>query len=444
MGEIVETNWKEVRHLIKNIDSVFTELVEEINPSDDFPLFISSYEYGEKIGDNFGTILKDKSGNSFRLGDSSTPVNVKKHLGYGIKDSPLMMLLDKNFEWYIFDKNNNAYFPVYIEGPGFFVGTRQLITDLKKNTYLSGSLMCCTAGSRNAFMLPNIGNQKNHTIMQRALGITASVPKEMQEHWTVFKEIDRSTESPRWQAKILIFSEIWIDNLKNNPKWIYLQRHLIKKMINSWEHDKDSFFYNFAFSSANIQMNVIKNNYLIEIAKHLIGIALGSNIGFKPSTDNQSLPLHVLQKVYCEIYQLKNNPIIFEPTKFNISSENQLPVYYSLQRPIIGSFEKQTTTEPRALVNLYHLNRILLKYKEAFTDKRINNYYKDTSLQEIFEKIQFSYYHHAPSSSDDEIKSSSALYKEDIRFSIVSEELSHLSFPKDARFFRGCIKISRQ
>ena len=435
MGGLTKSCWQDVRGMVQKIDVEFASLVDEINPDQTFPLYVSCYNYGEKIGDNIGTFLKNDKEESYRLGDINTPAEIMKNLGYGATNSPLMMILDKTFEWFVFDKKSGVSFPIYIEGPGFFIGTRQLLTDTKPKTYLSSAHMSCCAGTRSSFMLPNIGNQRNHTALH-------SAPKDMLEHWCVFKEIDRTNYLPNWEAKILFFSEKWVENLKNNPRWVYLQRYLVNKMIKSWEHDKNSFFYNFAFSTAKLEKNIIKNPYLNETAKHILGIAMGANIGFKPCIDDQSLPLTKIQEAYIEIYQLKQTPIVLEPTKFDLFSRQQLPVYYSLQRPIICSLEKQTKTELTALINLLSLSRMLSKYKEAFSSTTDIDYYTGTSLKEVAERVEFAYYHHAPKEIDSSIQSSAVIEKEDGRFSTLNEMGASFQFPSDAKFFRGCIKIT--
>lgn len=431
--------WDDIKFEISKIDSKFFDLVDNISPREDYPLYLSSYQYGEIIGDNTGTILKNKNGKTYRLGEQETPSHILKDLGYGITNSPLIMILDKKFEWYIYDSIHQRSFPVYIEGPGFFIGTKQLLSNSKTKTYISSSIMSCTAGARSAFMLPNIGNQKNHLALQRQLGVTGTPPKRMQDHWEIFKEIYAFNPND-WQAKALFFSEKWVNSLKNDPKWIYVQKYLIEKMVKSWEHDKNYFFYNFAFSSAHTRKNIIKNSYLNETAKHILGIAIGANLGFKPSTDNQAMPFTIIQNAYKNIYQLKQTPILFEPSNFNINAKDQLPIYYSLQRPISCSLEKQTKTEPRALANLHYLNRILSKYLEAFADNQNKDYYMGTLLQRLPEKIKFTYFHHAPQYTENFIKPSTNIEHGDPRFICDHFESK---FPSDAGFFRGCIQISK-
>ncbi|WP_419420752.1 hypothetical protein ACNVED_05515 [Legionella sp. D16C41] len=442
--ELRKIYWNEIRKTVKNIDVKFTQLVDELGPGNNYPLYLASYHYGETIGDSKGTILKDDLGQFYHLGDSNTPKDIFKNLSYGIKNSPLMMILDKKFEWFISDHQKHTSFPIYVEGPGFFIGTRQLIAEKASRTSISSSIMSCTAGSRSVFMLPNIGNQKKHMYLQRQLGITCSTPKDIQNHWEVFKEISLLSKST-WRANVLFFSSKWIDSLKNNSKWIHLQKYLIEKMIKSWEHDKNYFFYNFAFSKAQETYNILSNPYLNETTKHILGIALGANLGYKPATDNFSIPLDEIQLAYQEIYRIQQTPILLEPDKFDIYNKPQLPIYYSLQKPFI-CLEKQTKTETRALANLHSLIRMINKLY-AFLEAQQNGDYKGTLFQEITGKIKFTYFHHSPG-QDDKCKSnfiinnSSEIAKQDTRFNLKKYNMEYL-FPADAKFFRGCIKISK-
>lgn len=94
-------------------------------------------------------------------------------------------------------------------------------------------------------------------------------------------------------------------------------------------------------------------------------------------------------------------------------------------------------------MQINYLNRILSKYLEAFSDKYSNDYYTSTSLQEISEKIKFTYYHHSPKTTEKSIQPSSVLESEDPRFTLTYLKNSENKFPSDARFFRGCIQIGK-
>lgn len=118
MESLIKFDWSDLRSVVQRIDPTFAGLVDEISPNIDCPLYLSSYKYGETIGDNAGTLLKNKAGQRYRLGDPDTPKDIMQNLGYGITNSPFMMILDKTFEWQISHSNNKACFPIYIEGLG--------------------------------------------------------------------------------------------------------------------------------------------------------------------------------------------------------------------------------------------------------------------------------------------------------------------------------------
>jgi len=54
----------------------------------------------------------------YRLSDPNAPKDIIKHLGYGKNDSPLGMVLDKNFEIYIDLKEEGITSPSIIYSPG--------------------------------------------------------------------------------------------------------------------------------------------------------------------------------------------------------------------------------------------------------------------------------------------------------------------------------------
>lgn len=439
---ITKLQWHEIRDHVALIEPKFADLVDQLSPGSEFPLYLVDYHYGETIGDHHGTFLKHESGRRYQLGDCDTPREIMDELGYGMHNSPLLLLMEKKFEWHVFDSSNQNTFPIYVEKPGFFVGTRQLYDTQENNTtYLSSAIMSCTAGSCSSFLLPNIGNKRNHSTMQIKLGITNAPPKDMNAHAAVFREIAGAHCSQHWLAKVLYFSEAWVQALRNDPEWIYLLRYLTEKMLLGWRHDKNKFFYDYAFTKAQILQNIPHNAYLLETAKHIMGIAMGANLGFQPADDAEALPLNCIQQAYLDIYQLKQTPTILEPAKFNIADPEQKPLYYSLQRPILSSLERQSKTEPRALVNLHTLARIIHKFQEAFSSHNDHEDYRNTCIQRMADQIQFDYFHHLADAEDNYTRNSSALKEVDPRYNRIKDRECLLEFPSDARFFRGCVQI---
>ena len=68
-------------------------------------------------------------------------------------------------------------------------------------------------------------------------------------------------------------------------------------------------------------------------------IGLGSAVGFRPATDESLAPVKLIQEAYVERYGLKKYaPTIMIPHHFNMHSEKEPPVYYSLQLPTTMTF----------------------------------------------------------------------------------------------------------
>ena len=434
--------WHDVRKKFKSIDPFFSSIVDEISPDSKYPVYQCYYNYGDPLGDHRGTFIKTYDGeNSYRLGDKNTPKEILNDLGYGVQSSPLLTIMNKNFEWHIIDKTTNISFPIYLEKPGFFVGRHHLLNQGKKKTFLSSSIMSCYAGAKSAFLLPNIGNTKFHSELQKHFGILASAPKSLQDHWEIFKEISSKICNNRWQAEVLFFSKNWVDSITKDKRWDKLREYLLRKMLNGNINKDDSFFYDFAFSRARVQNNIENNDFLNETAKHIYGIAMGLNIGFSPATDNSSLPLHQIQEIYINCYNIKQTPIIIEPAIFDIHTKSS-PIYYSIQNSIIKSFVKQTKTEPRALSNISTLRSILTKYQNSFKEESEGSYYHNTTLKETAEKINFSYFHYSPKNTVG-IQSSDLIFKDDTRFLGKNMEQLNLKIPIDAKFLRGCVRVSK-
>ena len=430
--------WDDLKKNIKKIDSQLEEIISSLSPGNDYPLYISSYNYGEMIGDHFGLLLKDSDNNPYRLGSDNTPKEIMKDLGYGKINAPLMMILDKQFEWEVFDQRINLRFPIYIEKPGYFIGIKSLLEHTPETkTYLSSSIMLCSAGSRNTFMLPNIGNQRNHDYLQRKLNIDPSPPKNYSEHWRIFQQLSAKDNSCSWKAKALIFSRKWVDSLKNDPEWIHLKQYLTEKMVLGAGIDKNKFFYDLAFSRAEKLSNNSCSTYTNEVCKHLFGIALGNNIGFKPAEDSIALPLTEIQNIYRDIYKIKQTPVIMEPATAQTSNK---PVYYSLQTNTLTSAEKKNKNESRALSNLIKIEGIMKKYINAFNNESPDAHFIGTTIHAIAKSINISYHHYQSADSDNVIKGIQDIIQNDCRFNC-PDNTEETNFPYDAKFSRGCFRI---
>ncbi len=153
--------WDDIKHQIFKINPDFYNLVEPLSPGKDFPIYIFNFMYGDFIGDNKGAFVPF-DGHFFTLGDSQTPREMLKHLGYGAKTSPMGMVLNKSFEWYLSDKQENSSYPVHIDTPGDFFNTPHVTNIRAQKQYLPNGILSVRSGVNSAFILSKVGCAKQH------------------------------------------------------------------------------------------------------------------------------------------------------------------------------------------------------------------------------------------------------------------------------------------
>src|SRR3990167_3473703 len=104
--------WDEIRSEVKQCNSEFFFLVDEISPGRDFPLYIFNFGYGDLIGDSETFYIPDQ-GTLKTLNNFSSVDPITKDLFYGFHSSPLGLVLDKCFEWYLRGNTENETHPAY-------------------------------------------------------------------------------------------------------------------------------------------------------------------------------------------------------------------------------------------------------------------------------------------------------------------------------------------
>jgi hypothetical protein len=87
----------------------------------------------------------------------------------------------------------------------------------------------------------DIGCQRKHVRIQKHFNVSVSAPKSPYEHYLIFKEIllDKNTQAT-WHSQILYFSEQFIEEVKNNEKWLKLKLYFsesLRKKITQHTYD---------------------------------------------------------------------------------------------------------------------------------------------------------------------------------------------------------------
>ena len=428
MNNIKESNWDDCKIAIKDSSPELYKLLSQVSPSNSMPIYIATYAYGETIGDKTNMFIPNEKGGTTKLGSVNTPNNLMRNIGYGKNSLPLGMVISNFCEWYTRDAETKDVYPVAIQGKGT-IFNKQIVFQEAEGIENSTISMC--SGSKSAFMLPNIGSRINHERIKDAFNLSIPVPKHHQEHHKIFKGISKDST---WHSTLLFFSEKWINEIKNNDKWVFVKLFLSEQMRQASGKDIYNSFYNDLFMTAKKVNKFRPTPFLVDSAKAIFNIALDRGCGTTPATDESKIPLKEIQKAYQEIYELPYTPTIMVPS---LLSQSNNTLYYSLQQPStkINTFKIKLNNS--TIRELDALKDILRAYQDEFTKEKGTCY--GSNLYKTCKELTLSYYHNLPSIKG--IVHSNTIIENDDRFSFSYS--NPLNFPVDAKFFKGCIKISR-
>ncbi|MCE3233617.1 MAG: hypothetical protein K0R98_1874 [Rickettsiaceae bacterium] len=441
---LVKVSWKDIRDRVAKVEPTFVKIVDELSPDKNFPLFLAYFPYGALKGDTHSPFIPKEDGGFYRLSDPNAPKDVIKHLGYGKADSPLGMVLEKNFELFVDLKNEGITIPRAIYAPGHFFS---FIRNLSKqnsptHSYSTNRVLSTSSGARSTLMLPSIGCMKNHVNLQREFNIQLPAPKALYDHWAIFKEIAGSPILKcDWRSCLLYFSEPWIKKLHSDKSWAPLKLYLHEKAWQFFKYDLNRHQFELAFSLIQKKRNLKPNPYLADTAKHLFGIAVAGSPGYAPSCNNAFLPLADLQQVFVESYrQKKYIPTVIQPAYFNFEQDN-LPIYYSLLYPSTFEFSPKARKIPNTLFDLRELKHILKTFQEELSGE--DNVFTDSVMHRAAKSIIFRYFHNEYDRHH-VIQDTSEITDYDKRFNFIMpgvQENPGAHFASDAAFVRGCISI---
>jgi hypothetical protein len=436
---LVKTTWDKVRDRVAKVEPMFAKLVDEIGPDKSFPVFLAYYPYGELLGDGNTPFIPKIDKGHYRLSDPSAPQEVIKHLGYGKNHSPLGMVLEKSFEFFIDLPTENITIPCGIYSPGSIFSYSRNLSKNSSRVYAPNGILSGTAGARSAFLLPNIGCIKNFKNLKRGFNLKSPAPKNLYEHGKIFKEIyHNEIISRNWCACAIFFPEKWVDNINNDKSWISLKSYIYELAWQSFEYERNHIYYEMAFSIIQKQRNLKPNPYLVDTARHIFAIALGVVPGYIPSCDDSLLPIELLYNAFTQVYGLKYLPTLMQPAHFNYE-QDKLPIYYSLQNPSTLVFSPKSR---KVLNTLYELNE-LEHIMKAFTAElsNVNTLCSDTALHDAAKNLVFKYFHNEKDKHNI-VKSSKELPLYDERLTASNGvNKSNAAFCSDARFLRGCVSI---
>ncbi|WP_182352652.1 hypothetical protein [Legionella sp. PC1000] len=433
MNRIVKVSWNEIKDRVNVVNPSIYQVLEELLSESRIPFFLASYKFGEHFGIKNHAYLPSPSGSLEKIDSIHLENELFKHLGYGKNSLPLGMILDKFCEWHYFGEEERI-FPDCVQGPGA-IFNMQIVFD--EDQTVDNNVLSVSSGALSSFLLPNIGCQRKHSRIQKFFNVSHPPPKSPYEHYRIFKELlSEKLTTARWNSQILYFSEQFIEEVKNNEKWLKVKLYFseaLRKKLTKNTYDASC---NDLFLSAKKVNRFRPTPFIMDTAKYIFNICMGSGIGVKPAVDEQYLPVSDIQKIYNTCYGLEYTPTVMVPSTLQEKNDS---VYYPLQCPFAKINTFKTNQSNSTLTELETLKNVLLAYKEEFTEEKGDAF--GSTLHKVSKETQFTFYHYKENGQN-LIRNPTELLNEDPRF-LYSYCDNTTNFSSDAKLFRGCVRLAR-
>jgi len=247
-----------------------------------------------------------------------------------------------------------------------------------------------TAGARSLCMLPKISEAAGYNKLRRAFQLQSEIPKNLLDHWKIFREISNHPDfGENWSLEVLFFSKKWFESL-NGKKWRDFKLYLFERAWEGSEFFRNQFIWDIASSFIQKQRGIKPGQSVIDTVKQLLFMGISALPGFAPGLNDEAAPIHKLQEIFTNVYQLKDySPIIMQPHIFSL--KNSRSVYYSLQYPTSISFSPQSRENSTKIFTAYEIKSFLKKYLTDLRSDKLN--LTGALIYELLEKVQYDFFH---------------------------------------------------
>ncbi len=429
-----ELSWQEARLNVKKANRDLFTIIDALSPPETFKLYECEYHYGEEIAREGQFRLPTADGKGVSLEDALLPEAVKRELDYEENVNPPGIVLGKPIE--IFYHFGGRLIPYVLLQNGELFGWWRWL-DSHKSFCAESRLWGMTAGVRSIFMLPKIAESNAHNRLRKTLGIVADKPKDVTEHWNIFREIyhSRSTTT-KWSTKILLFSKQWLEK-KSDPAWQAFTSYVLYQSWDSSAFMRNSQVWDLLFPTISHGKSNSVSAETIKFVKHLFMVGTGMIPGFVPAVSNEFAPIELIQQVYLQEYGLKHyRPILFQPSYY-LGGDNQAPVYVSMTMPTNLNMTHQASTN--SLLELYNA---MVLFRQCLDEVREGRFViLSPRLNELDASGKIDFYHSNTSGYKD-ILESSQLFNDDEKFSVCLAPCDNTDFPKGGNFINSCVKMN--
>jgi hypothetical protein len=426
---IREVSWEEVKDQIKQINPNFFEAMDAAATQQSARLYLASYKFGDLIAKS-GTTQLPINNQLFPIDQVDLPEPFKTEFSYAKMIAGIF--LNKNAE--VFVNFEARVHPLHIFNKGDMYGLWELL-DAPNSPYRH-QMWDIAAGARTLFLVPKAMDSASHGRMQRLLNINASYPPHnMFQQGNLFKSI---TDSERikndWQCDVLYLGRGWFEAMPKK-EWAQFHYTCLQQEWHNSMHLRNHITFEVIWqilTQTQAETRLKPNVYILESVKHLIDIAAGALLGFKPLNheDTDTAPINIIEKAYLENYKLKHYiPTILAPTYLNRNQGEA--VYYSLMLPTLLSL-----TPGHNFRNVLEDARNVKYLLERF-QKRLEE--RTNSLYHLISNTDFDFFHYEADPLY-HIKATATLPELDPRFSSYPQDPKR-SFCENGPFVRSCVMI---
>lgn len=435
-GKSEKFTWANIRKDVINVNPDFAKIIDKLSPNNKHWILKVSYPYGSLVMEKSVLNIPNEAGEIVPLTDSTITSEIRNGIGYNLNSNPVSIVLKNSFEIYLPLEDRTLPLSGLIQPGTTFGASRMLNPDHTEQPVFIWDM---TAGARSAFMLPKITEELKHKKLQKNFGIDTPVPRNLMQHWDVFKNLANS-ESNEWSAEILYFSKEWFEHL-DDAEWAEFYRYFQQSGWAGTEHWRNQPMWNLIFSLILKEYEARPNAYIMDTAQYLLNMGVGAFTGIGPAENNISGPWDYIQSIYQDIYEIRNYPpIIIHPQAFDLNNQNASPVYYSLQFPIATQFKPSSRVKVSIISDLHEIRALIKRYERDLLSDKYN--LGGTSLSELFKKVNYDYFHSASSLHEGMLSTSTM--NSDTRFLKTLDGKTHQNFPSSCLFGQGCIKISHK
>ncbi len=436
-GSLQRLTWKQIRSEVIKVNPHFAKIIDKLNPTDDLWFAKATYPYGCEVMQESVLTLPNAKGEIVPITDKTISPEIRNGIGYNLNSNPVSLVLKNSFEIYYPVENYTIPLSGLIT-PGTTFGAWRLLNP--EHSEQPVFIWDMSAGVRSTFMLPRITETLKHKKIIRELGITADIPRHLMQHHGVFTQIANSgqIDCDPWAAEILYFSEAWFKHL-DDREWSDFYQYFYHSGWAGTEYWRNQPMWNFIFSLVVKNYESKPNAHIMDTVKYIINMAVGAFPGLAPACDTISGPWDLIQRVYSEIYGLKNYPpVIIQSQTFNMRDMLSHPIYYSLQYPNATEFKPSSRVKISILTDLHEIMSLTQRYLQVLYDDIYN--LSGTSLYDIPRALKFDYFHSA--SHLHRGMRETAEMAEDVNLRTTVDGTVHDAFPPTCLLGNGCIRVS--